>query len=202
MLGKMADEIQVESTCASAAKALDPRIVRTRRMLMDALYRLLNRKEFDDISVQEIADEATLNRATFYLHYPDKNALLHAMTADRFRELISRRNLSFSDCDHALEAIVLGVCDFLADRTACPKMLVKMPMERSVVPVVEELFNEGTNRHPLAPGVDAGLMATTVAWAIYGAAWRWSQTPGRKPAEEMAQQIAAMVKPVILSAAG
>ena len=49
-------------------------------MLMDALARLLIKKEFEDISMQEIADEATLNRATFYLHYPDKNALLQAMT--------------------------------------------------------------------------------------------------------------------------
>ena len=58
----------------------DPRILRSRRMLMEALAKLLMKKEFDDISVQEIADEATLNRATFYLHYPDKNALLQAMT--------------------------------------------------------------------------------------------------------------------------
>jgi AcrR family transcriptional regulator len=58
----------------------DPRILRSRRMLMDALARLLMKKEFEDVSVQEIADEATLNRATFYLHYPDKNALLQAMT--------------------------------------------------------------------------------------------------------------------------
>src|ERR1700733_756686 len=55
----------------------DPRILRSRRMLMDGLARLLMKKEFEDISVQDIADEATLNRATFYLHYPDKNALLH-----------------------------------------------------------------------------------------------------------------------------
>ena len=64
--------------------------------------RLLDRKEFDDISVQEIADEATLNRATFYLHYADKNALLQAMTAARFRDLIARRGLSFTNCDGAL----------------------------------------------------------------------------------------------------
>jgi AcrR family transcriptional regulator len=57
----------------------DPRILRSRRMLMDALAKLLMKKEFEDISVQEIADDATLNRATFYLHYPDKNALLQAM---------------------------------------------------------------------------------------------------------------------------
>ena len=65
----------------TTTETTDPRILRSRRMLMDALVRLLTQKEFEDISIQEIADEATLNRATFYLHYPDKNALLQAMTS-------------------------------------------------------------------------------------------------------------------------
>jgi len=60
---------------------------------MEALASLLTKKEFEDVSVQEIADEATLNRATFYLHYPDKNALLQAMTGVRFRDLIERARL-------------------------------------------------------------------------------------------------------------
>ena len=51
--------------------------------------------------MQEIADEATLNRATFYLHYPDKNALLQAMTEARFRDLIERRGITFTDCNGA-----------------------------------------------------------------------------------------------------
>ena len=71
----MPDALQSECT----AEATDPRILRSRRMLMESLERLLKKKEFDDISVQEIADEATLNRATFYLHYADKNALLQSM---------------------------------------------------------------------------------------------------------------------------
>ena len=122
----------------------DPRVLRSRQMLMEALLRLLTRKEFDDISIQEIADEATLNRATFYLHYPDKNALLQAMTATRFRDLIARRGLSFTDCDGALRAIALGVCDYLAETTAgCPSQLAKMPLEGSIIPVVEGMFQEG-----------------------------------------------------------
>src|SRR4051812_8577818 len=96
-----------------AVEPTDPRILRSRRMLMDSLLRLLSKKEFEDISIQDIADEATLNRATFYLHYPDKNALLSAMTAERFRSLIAHRGLSFSNCDGALRAIALGVCDYL-----------------------------------------------------------------------------------------
>src|SRR5580692_2145917 len=129
------------------AETTDPRVLRSRRMLMEALIRLLIRKEFNDISVQEIADEATLNRATFYLHYPDKNALLQAMTAARFRELIARRGLSFSDCDGALRAIALGVCDYLAVTAGCPSQLTKMPLEGSIIPVVEGMFLEGAGNH-------------------------------------------------------
>ena len=127
----------------NAAESTDPRVLRSRQMLMESLLRLLNRKEFEDISIQEIADEATLNRATFYLHYADKNALLQAMTAARFNDLIARRGLSFTNCDGALRAIALGVCDYLAETTGCPSQLSKMPLEGSIIPVVEDMFLEG-----------------------------------------------------------
>jgi AcrR family transcriptional regulator len=183
------------------AETTDPRILRSRQMLMNALAKLLNQKEFNDISVQEIADEATLNRATFYLHYPDKNALLQAMTGARFRELIAKRGLTFSDCDGALRAIALGVCDYLAETTGCPTQLTKMSLEGSIIPVVEDMFREGAANHPPPPpGTDPELLATTAAWAIFGAAKRWYQTPGRVPAEEMASRIAAIVKPILLTA--
>lgn len=183
----------------NTTEATDPRILRSRRMLMDAMARLLNKKEFDDISIQEIADEATLNRATFYLHYPDKNALLQAMTDVRFRDLLERRSISFTDCDGALRAIALGVCDYLTETTSCPAQLARIPLEGSIIPVVEGMFKEGISRHAMAPGIDAALLATTAAWAVFGAARCWFRSPDRIPAEEMAAKIEAMVKPVFLS---
>jgi len=194
----MAEAIQPGRT----EEAIDPRILRSRTMLMEGLARLLNRKDFDDISIQEIADEATLNRATFYLHYPDKNSLLQAMTATRFRDLIARRGLSFTDCDGALRAIALGVCDYLAESGGCPTHLVKMPLERSIIPAVEGMFREGAERHEVVPGSDPELLATTAAWAIFGAARRWYETPGRIPTEEMAARIETMVKPIFLATSG
>jgi AcrR family transcriptional regulator len=185
----------------NTGEATDPRILRSRRMLMEALAKLLHQKAFDDISIQEIADEATLNRATFYLHFPDKNALLQAMTAARFRDLIARRGVSFTNCDGALRAIALGVCDYLAASTGCPGELAKMPLEGSIIPVVEGIFMEGAANHAMPTGADPGLLATTAAWAIFGAARRWHQTPDHVPAEEMAAKIEAMVRPVFLSAA-
>src|SRR5271163_3227251 len=192
----MSKSLQTDST----AETTDPRIVRSRHMLMEALAKLLTQKSFDDISIQEIADEATLNRATFYLHYTDKNALLQAMAAERFGELIARRGLSFTDCNGALRAIALGVCDYLAETAGCPNQLAKMPLEGSIIPVVEGIFQEGAASHGITPGAESELLATTAAWAIFGAARRWYQTPDRIPAEAMAAKIEAMVKPVFLSA--
>ena len=166
-------------------------------MLMGALAKLLIKKEFGDISIQEIADEATLNRATFYLHYPDKNALLQAMTESRFRDLIERRGITFTDCNGALRAIALGVCDYLAETTRCPSQLVRMSLEGSIIPVVESMFKEGLAHHGTAAGVDSELLATTAAWAVFGAARRWFQTPDRIPAEEMATRIETMVSPIL-----
>src|SRR5580692_3570893 len=167
-MGYIKDRMTPEAQ--SALDATDPRILRSRRMLMDALAKLLTQKEFEQISVQEIADEATLNRATFYLHYQDKAALLQAMTESRFRELIARRGLSFSNCDGALRAIALGVCDYLTEVTSCPVKGTLIPLEGSIIPVVESMFLDGMHHHTLAPGVDGPLLATTVAWAIFGAA--------------------------------
>jgi AcrR family transcriptional regulator len=181
----------------SETATTDPRVLRSRRMLMDALVKLLLHKEFDDISVQEIADEATLNRATFYLHYPDKYALLQAMTGARFRDLLERRAITFTSCGGALRAIALGVCDYLAENTGCPTQLARIPLEGSIIPVLENMFMEGLALHGIAPGVDAAMLATTAAWAVYGATRRWFQTPNRIPAEEMAARIQVMVSPIL-----
>ncbi|MBI4304912.1 MAG: TetR family transcriptional regulator, partial [Chloroflexi bacterium] len=44
----------------------DPRVKRTRKLLHDAFDSLLSEKSFEAITVQDIAERATVNRATFY----------------------------------------------------------------------------------------------------------------------------------------
>ncbi len=186
---------------AKTSEALDPRIVRSRLMLMNALSVLLKKKLFEEISVQDITEQATLNRNTFYLHYPDKIALLQAMTESRFRALIARRNISFVNCNGALRAIALGVCDYLVEVTNCPEKGAQLPLEGAIVPAIETMFMEGVSHHAVVPGIDPAMMANAAAWAVFGAARRWHQAPARKriPAEEMAAKIETMVKPVFLN---
>lgn len=66
----------------------DPRILRTHRLLRDALFSLLYDHPFDSITIQDITERATLNRGTFYLHYTSKTHLLNESLNDILEELI------------------------------------------------------------------------------------------------------------------
>lgn len=61
---------------------VDPRIIRTRKLLMDAFIKLTCKRDFKDITIKEITDEATVNRATFYSHFQDKYDLIDAVITD------------------------------------------------------------------------------------------------------------------------
>ena len=67
---------------------LDRRVVRTRKLLQDALFELILRNGYDSIRVQDITDEANLGRATFYVHYKDKEDLLLASIESCRQELL------------------------------------------------------------------------------------------------------------------
>jgi len=179
---------------------IDPRIRRTRVLLQEALGKLLETKEFDKITVQDIADSATVNRATFYDHYTDKFALLECMVGTRFGELLAARGVRFDGgCPSALRGIVLGVCDYLAaaPRLECERQLQMEPhMEAAVIAVVRRMLLDGLEKHRPENGVSPEMLAATLSWAIYGAAKEWVRTPERVPSEEMAETVVQLVGPV------
>lgn len=67
---------------------VDRRVRRTRRRLRDALIDLIMDLGYDNITIQNITDRADLSRATFYLHYKDKDELLANSLEEMFDELV------------------------------------------------------------------------------------------------------------------
>lgn len=58
------------------ARRQDRRVQRTRKMLRESLMALILEEGYDEISIQDITEKANLGRATFYLHFKDKDELL------------------------------------------------------------------------------------------------------------------------------
>ncbi|MFL6555143.1 MAG: TetR/AcrR family transcriptional regulator, partial [Bacillus sp. (in: firmicutes)] len=69
-------------------KKVDPRIKRTKKMFKAALISLIQENsDKSKLTVQNIADRAELNRATFYLHYQDTEDLMEQMIDEVLDEL-------------------------------------------------------------------------------------------------------------------
>ena len=49
----------------------------------------MTEKNFQSITVQDITERATVNRATFYAHFEDKYTLLDESVRDRFEEVLN-----------------------------------------------------------------------------------------------------------------
>ncbi len=184
---------------------MDPRVRRTRQMLQQALETLLETRAFETLSVQDITDAATLNRATFYDHYTDKFALLECMAAGRFHELLAARGVRFDGtCASALKAIVLGVCDYLSGLPAleCERQRQLEPhLESAIIAVVRTMILQGLAQHASSTMASPEMVATTVSWAIYGGAKEWLRMPDRPASEQAADTVMGLVTP-ILAAAG
>ncbi len=89
---------------------LDPRIIRTRALLRDALIELMEQQPYDKITIQHIATQATVNRKTFYLHYETKDHLLYAVTDELLGELFgeARDANSFNQSVEELQRYIAG----------------------------------------------------------------------------------------------
>ena len=66
------------------------RTTQTRPMLCTALLSLLEARPFDQLTVREITAKAAIGYATFFRHYPDKEALLHDLAATQISDLLAQ----------------------------------------------------------------------------------------------------------------
>lgn len=67
----------------------DKRVVKTNRIIKEAFLKLLSKKKYSNITIQDIANEAFINRNTFYLHFVDKEDLLEKYTDECLDELLT-----------------------------------------------------------------------------------------------------------------
>lgn len=73
-------------------KKQDLRTKRTQKMIIEAFIELVGEKGYDAVTIQDIANRAMINRATFYAHFADKQALYETIISfaiEAFTSVIS-----------------------------------------------------------------------------------------------------------------
>ena len=181
-------------------KKLDPRIKRTRQLLQQALMGLMAEKSFQAITVQDIAERATVNRVTFYAHFEDKYALLEYTMREMFKQRLRSQlpdGSLFSP--ENLARLILIVCELLAETgRQCPPPHGQLEplMEKQIKAELYEvlyawLAEAASGKTERRPTPEQAAMITS--WAIYGAAVQWSQKEQPEPAREFVQQVLPII---------
>ncbi|PNQ79912.1 TetR/AcrR family transcriptional regulator [Paenibacillus sp. F4] len=68
---------------------IDRRILKTKEAIFQSFASLISEKDFEDITINEIADRANVNRGTVYFHYRDKYDLLNKCIEENLNKMIS-----------------------------------------------------------------------------------------------------------------
>lgn len=99
----------------------DRRTIRTKRDLANALFELLQEKNLDDITVQDITDRALISKTTFYNNFNDKSELLTFLLRRSIDDVLEKIELSNRDINPVdfLNEVISHVVDFLIE-TALP----------------------------------------------------------------------------------
>lgn len=74
---------------------------KTRGAIFQAFSKLLEKKRYEHITVQEIIDEADIGRSTFYAHFETKDELLRSMCTDIFHHVFTEELPQEADHDYS-----------------------------------------------------------------------------------------------------
>jgi AcrR family transcriptional regulator len=181
--------------------ANDPRVKRTRQLLLQAFRALLEEKRnFHSISVQEIAERATVNRATFYAHFEDKYALLEIWMREKFHRVLESQLPASSTLQMStLRLLILAVFDFLAgfrhrlkpaDRQFEP--LFEIALQQELYEILLTWLKQASSEVPERVET-VEPTAQVISWAIFGPAAQWSRGERTISAEEMAHHVLTVV---------
>jgi AcrR family transcriptional regulator len=179
--------------------ASDPRVKRTRRLLLRAFTELAQEKGISAISVQDIAERATVNRATFYAHFDDKYALMSSWMCEEFQQVLARNIPSSATLSiHNLHVLILTVFDFLAGfYSSCKRSdtqfepMFETAMQQELSDVLLGWLKQGASSHSNPAALQT--TAQVVSWAIFGPAVQWSRGSRSRSAEEMSRDVLAVV---------
>lgn len=178
----------------------DPRVKRTRQLLIQAFTELLEQKKnIYSISVQDIAARATVNRATFYAHFEDKFAFLECWMGDKFQNILKKKLPDYSITDMgSLRTLIQTIFDYLArfrqyitpgDRQFEP--LFEVAMHKEVNQLLLQWLREESSPSVSQEKIEA--TALVISWGIFGSAVQWNRSPQNRTTEAMVRDVLEVV---------
>ena len=184
-------------------KKPDRRVRRSQKLLFDALMELILEKPYESVTVSEIVERADVARATFYLHYDDKDALLLS-SLDALVENIVEEVKKFSKQDLLSGAPhpALVVFEYVARNPALFRVVLSGQggslMLQRLRYYAGQTAHQAIETLGVTPKVPPALIADFIAGAMLSVLTGWLEADIKPPPSEMAKMFYSLARPSIL----
>lgn len=152
----------------------DPRILRTRQLLKDAFIDLLQEMDIEKISVNRLAERATVNRVTFYLHYRDIPDMMDKLAEEMYEDIRNAMNSKQLDNrgEETKYLIILNLLEHIAEHSKFYKVVLGSRRTPAFTEPLQRMMSETvTNRleEDQAVLAEMGLQQDIMVWYLSSA---------------------------------
>lgn len=179
---------------------LDPRVRRTRSLLLQAFRELLAEKGFSTLTVQDIATQAQVNRATFYAHFEDKFDLLDYSVREQLQEMLHQSlpdGAKFTPAN--LRVIIVTITGFVGGFAgSCHphahselQMRAGVQVERYIYELLLSWLIDNKEREE----DHAATIAAGISWLIFGTVFQSVTTRTKQSPDQLADTIITFLEP-------
>ncbi|NIK79230.1 AcrR family transcriptional regulator [Paenibacillus castaneae] len=156
---------------SALAPRTDPRVLRTRQLIRDAFIDLIQEIELEKITVNRLAERATINRVTFYLHYRDIPEMLEKMADDMINEIQAilsgvRNQAPSKDMDWS---ILVKILEHIAENSKFYTVLLasqRVPVftDRLMNLIIDIITSRSENRDDSSPSPAVNVPKDIAIW--------------------------------------
>ncbi len=157
----------------------------TRRYIVEALFKLMEKKDFRDITITELTAKAGVGRATFYRNFADKESVI-VYFFNRAKTDFSADKRFIPRCDRDFYEVILSVLRELKRNLAAVTLLRKSRLEYLYLDYLNASFaadfeNSAKPQNPFLPYGYSG--------ALYNISMKWVDGGCESPVNEVAEAL-------------
>lgn len=175
---------------------VDRRIIKSQEAIKKAVIELLSEKNFDQITIQDIADRADVSRKTIYLHYVDKFDLLDKLMEEYIDRL---RKICETACEMEWRPATLICFEYLERNYSFFSTMLASKgapyfRNRFLEFQIEEFKNELGKTNKIRNGVSEEVFVRFVATAYTGIVEWWLTNGMPYPPHVIAEQVGTLLE--------
>lgn len=177
----------------------DKRVIRTKKAIKEALFRIMEEKDISSISISELTQEANINRRTFYTHYHNITDILEEIEGDLVEALgLLVRNIDLKAPRKSVIELFIGLHKLITVEFDYYFHLVRMDMRGMLMSRLKNVVRGMTDtiliqlckRH----GGNASIISAFIVGGFFNMYLEWYNHPNGYTLEQAAELAGKMVE--------